>query len=217
MKKQIAFTFDDIPSYESLSDNPTAVIMKTLNDYGGKGTFFAVGSHIRKYGAAIPEQALKYGFELANHTDTHRNLTKLDFSEIENEIYELQNTVNRLFGIDMKYMRPPGLNVNETVFSVTKKLEMPVIFGSRGKADLSDWNPEPSAEHIKRRCLEGAYSGQIVLMHGYSDATAEVFGSICENLSREGYSFVTLSRLFEANGIERLPFDRPVFDVQSAY
>lgn len=78
MKKQIAFTFDDIPSYESLSDNPTAVIIKTLNDYGGKGTFFAVGSHIRKYGAAIPEQALKYGFELANHTDTHRNLTKLD-------------------------------------------------------------------------------------------------------------------------------------------
>ena len=117
----------------------------------------------------------------------------------------------------MKYMRPPGLNVNETVFSVTKKLEMPVIFGSRGKADLSDWNPETSAEHIKRRCLEGVYSGQIVLMHGYSNATAEVFGSICENLSREGYSFVTLSRLFEANGIERLPFDRPVFDVQSAY
>ena len=65
MKKFIAFTFDDIPSYETVRNNPTATIMSLLLEYGGKGTFFIVGSLLRKYGTALPEQALKYGFELA--------------------------------------------------------------------------------------------------------------------------------------------------------
>ncbi len=216
MKKFIAFTFDDIPSYETVRNNPTATIMSLLLEYGGKGTFFIVGSSLRKYGTALPEQALKYGFELGNHTDTHRNLTKLTYDEITDEILKVQRTVRIQFGVDMKYMRPPGLASNETLFSVTESLRMPVIFGSRGAADLSDWNPETTAEHIKKRCLNGAYNGQIVLMHGYSEATAQVFGDICETLSRDGYTFVTLSELFKMNEMEKLPCDRPIYDIQSA-
>lgn len=216
MKKLIAFTFDDVPSYEVAKNNPTSRMINILADYGGKGTIFIVGSSLRKYGTALIEQAMKYEFELGNHTDTHRNLTKLSYNEIKEEILILQETVSTQIGVDMKYMRPPGLAVNETVFSVTDSLKLPVIFGSRGKADLCDWNSQTTTEYIKRRCLNGAYDGQIVLMHGYSEATAQVFPDICRTLSEDGYIFVTLSELFEMNRIEKLMCDRPIYDIQSA-
>lgn len=217
MSKRIALTFDDVPSYAALNNNPTAVITETVREYGGKATFFVVGSALRKNGPEILYKALEYGFELANHTDTHRNLTKLTCGETESEILKLQDAVYRQFGVNMKYMRPPGLNVNGDVFSVTERLGMPVIFGSRGNADLSDWNPETTPEHIKTRCLNGAYDGQIVLMHGYSQATASVLGEICAELSEAGYSFVTLSELFDSHKSGKLPCDRPIYDIQSAY
>ena len=215
MNKRIAFTFDDIPSYETLQNNPTARMLQTLRNYGGKGTLFLVGSSLRKYGVKIPEQALTYGFELANHTDTHRDLTKLTRNEVETELAVLQDAVQRRLGVLMRYMRPPGLRVNDTVFSVTRQMELPVIFGSRGSADLSDWNVQTPATHIRSRCLNGAYDGQIVLMHGYSEATASVLEDICRTLSCEGYTFVTLSELFAAGKGGKLPCDRPVYDLRS--
>ena len=157
---------------------------------------------------------VEYGFEIANHTDTHAKLTELSEDEIKTEIMALQETVINEFGIEMKYFRPAGLNVDAKVYSVTSQLNMPVIFGSHGDANLIDWNLQTTPEYIKKHCLDNAYPGQIILMHGYSKGTAAVFNEICETLAKDGYRFVTLSELFEAYDVKELPCNRPIIDAQ---
>ncbi len=211
-KKSIAFTFDDAPRYFDCNDNPTGIITDTLKFFGGKATFFLVGTALEKYGNKLIDEILKNDFEIANHTWSHRNLAELCEEEIKNEILDLQNKVKKDFGINMKYMRPPGLKASNTLFNVTSKLEMPVIYGSRGEAYLCDWDNNTEPEYVKEHCLNNVYPGQIVLMHSYSIPTSKVFFEICDNLSKQGYSFLTLSELFEEYGVTSLPCDRQLHD-----
>lgn len=213
-EKIVAFTFDDVPSYEDLGDNPTTVILNVLERFGGKATFFVTGKGYRKNGRKLIDAILERGHEIANHSNTHANLTELDAQGVKEEVLTLQDDIKRDFGIEMKYFRPAGLSVNKDVFAVLNELKMPIIHGSHKKAYLADWNKETPSEEIKKRCLENVYPGQIVLMHGYSLGTQAVFEEICETLSKDGYRFVTLTELFKAYGVEELPCDRPIIDAQ---
>lgn len=213
-KKLIAFTFDDAPAYEDLGDNPTTTIIDVIKHFGGKATFFLTGTNYRKNGRKLVDIILEQGFEIANHSNTHANLTEFTEEEIKNEILTFQDTIVKDFGVEMKYFRPAGLRARANVFSVTSQLKMPVIYGSYKDAYLADWDKETTPDYIKKHCLENVYPGQIILMHSYSYGTQAVFYEICEILTKEGYHFVTLSELFDAYGVKEVPCDRPIIDAQ---
>ncbi len=214
IKKAIAFTFDDAPSFSDLrDDNPSGIIVDTLKHFGGKGTFFLVGTALEKNGSRLVENALKNGFEVGNHTWSHKKLSEISKQEATEEILKLQNKVKTDFGVDMKFMRPPFCAVNQDVFEITQKLGLPVIHGSKGDGYLCDWTNDTPPEFVKEHCLNNVYSGQIILMHGYSQPTGKCIFEICDCLSKQGYSFLTLSELFaEYYGNTPIPCDRPLDD-----
>lgn len=214
MNKLIAFTFDDVPFYAKNDENPTTAIIETLHEFGGKGTFFVVGRHFDLNGRKQLEKALENGFELGNHTQNHWDMDKLSDEQTEDEIMTVQEKLYREFGVTPKYLRTAGLTRNAHMFDITEKNGMSVIFGSYGKADLRDWDPAVESDHIRKTCLENAYSGQIVLMHGFSTGTQGALYDICSKLADEGYSFVTLSELFDGFGVKEIPHDRPLIDAQ---
>lgn len=213
-RKLIAFTFDDVPSYRENDGNPTTTIIDTLTEFGGRGTMFVIGRYLNANGRKLVDISLEHGFELGNHTQEHKDFWDLTREETEEDIMTLQNTVLRDFGIKLKYLRPGGLSINKHAYDIARENDMAVIFGSYGNAYLQDWDPNTTSEYIKKTCLENAYSGQIVLMHGYSKGTQGCFREICETLARDGYEFVTLTELFNAFGVKELPHDRPLVDAQ---
>jgi len=215
-KKYIAFTFDDAPAFDDMDENPTKKIVDTFEAFGGKATFFVVGEFLKEHGNKLIEKILEKGFEIENHSETHINLQGASKQKVIDEIMTLQNTVKKDFGVEMKYFRPAGIRTDENLFSVTKELGFPVISGSEGKAYNKDWDRSTPAEYIKNICIDNAYNGQIVLMHSYNPATAEVIGDILSDLSAKGYEFVTLTELFEKFGVDikDIPCDRVIADAQ---
>jgi len=215
-KKYIAFTFDDAPAFDDLDDNPTAKIVDTFERFGGKATFFVVGDSLREHGNKLIEKVLAKGFEIGNHSETHINLQGATKQRVIDEIMTLQDYVKCNFGVDMKYFRPAGIRTDENLFAVTKELGFPVISGSEGKAYNKDWDRSTPAEYIKNVCIDNAYNGQIVLMHSYNPATAEVIEDILSDLSAKGYEFVTLTELFRKFGVDikDIPRDRIIADAQ---
>ncbi len=212
--KLIAFTFDDVPFYRENDGNPTTTIIDTLSEFGGKGTFFVVGRHLENNGRKQLDIALEHGFELANHTQSHRDFDKLTEEETEEEIMTVQDKLYSEFGVRAKYLRTAGSTLNPYMYKFTEKLGMSVIFGSCGGADLSDWDPAVTSESIKKKCLEHAYPGQIVLMHGFSKGTQGAIWDICKTLADDGYKFVTVTELFDGFGVKDPPHDRPLADAQ---
>jgi len=213
-KKYIAFTFDDAPAYDDIDNNPTADIINAFEKIGGKATFFVVGDSIEEHGRKLVDFILSKGFEIGNHSETHINLRGASKEKVTEEILTLQERVKRDFGVEMKYFRPAGIKTDDNLYSVTKKLGFPVVSGSEGKAYLKDWDNNTPADFIKTTCLENAYDGQIVLMHSYSSATAQVITEILDELSARGYEFVTLTELFDKFGVKELPCDRIIADAQ---
>lgn len=209
--KLIAFTFDDAPSYKTANGNITTHIIDTLNKYNGAGTLFVIGKNIDKNGTILLNYAISKGFELANHSNNHVRFDELSREEMITEITRLNEKAKTLLGVDMRWFRPPFLKTNDDMFSVCTELSMPAISGGRN-ASLHDYDSEYDSEFVKNTCLENAYDGQIVLMHGYSKTTDAVIEEICETLYRQDYRFVTLSELFEYKYSGEIPTDKLIYD-----
>lgn len=77
--KRIALTFDDGPH-----KNVTDQILMTLQKYEVKATFFVLGQNAAKY--RCRKKADAFGHEIANHTWSHKNLTKLNAQQMQAEI-----------------------------------------------------------------------------------------------------------------------------------
>lgn len=71
----IAFTFDDAPSYSSDSGNATVSMINTMIKYNGSGTLFVQGDRLEKNGSKLLKFALDNGFELGNHTYSHKSVS----------------------------------------------------------------------------------------------------------------------------------------------
>lgn len=66
-EKIIYLTFDDGPVPEV-----TPFVLRTLEDYGAKATFFCVGDNVRQH-SGILAQTLRAGHRIGNHTFNHLN------------------------------------------------------------------------------------------------------------------------------------------------
>ena len=66
-EKKIAITFDSAWDDADLTD-----VLKALNNYNCKATFFVVGDFVEKYSSRIEEMA-KSGHEIANHGYWHKD------------------------------------------------------------------------------------------------------------------------------------------------
>ena len=209
--KLIALTFDDAPSYSSISDNNTVKIIDAINKYEGTGTLFVQGTTIEANGIGLLYYALECGFELGNHTYSHPHLTKIQKNEIIEEITSLNKLIENRLGVTMKYVRPGYLAVDEQVFQVSKELKMPIIHCSKN-ISTKDYDSLSTEESVKSTILNNAYDGAIVLCHGWSNPTAACIEEVCKFLYEVGYRFATLSELFEYKGIENVPFGEIICD-----
>ena len=185
-KKMVAITFDDGPGPH------TKAIVNCLKENNARATFFVVGERIDTYDDELA-YTFKYGNEIANHTYSHPNLTKLSKSKIQSEISKTDKKVQNITGVKTALLRTPGGATNATVKEVAGK---PIIFWS---IDTLDWKHKNASKTVST-VLNNVKDGDIILMHDIHKPTKEAALELIPKLKKKGYQIVTVSELAQYRG-----------------
>ena len=187
-KPMVALTFDDGP-YRPVTEK----LLKILEKYDARATFFTVGSRISTYESTV-KKAYEQGNQIASHTYNHVYLTQLSKSKIKKELSKSNKAIKKAIGCGFDALRPPGGMVNDRM---KKAINVPMYYWS---VDTEDWKSRDAASVLSR--CKSIQDGDIVLMHDLYPSTAKAVKKLVPRLVKEGYQLVTIDELFYYKGIE---------------
>lgn len=186
-QKVAAFTFDDGP-HKTI----TPELLDALAERGVRATFFVNGKNAERY-PEIVQRAAAEGHQIANHTYSHSQLTKLSNENVVYEVSRTQDYLSELLGEDEYLVRVPYGAINDRVKGL---IGAPVIM----------WSVDPtsgrvmSADRMRDGIVSTAHDGAIILMHDTSRANLTASIEAIDQLLAQGYTFVTVNELFALKG-----------------
>ena len=184
-EKKIAITFD-----AAWTNQDTDEIIKILKKHNAKATFFIVGD----WAAKFPESVKAFfdaGHTIANHSDTHKAFSKCSREEIKAEIVNCNKKLEAIIGTPVTLVRAPSGDYTDQSLDVCKELNMTMIQWSCDSLDYT----KISTEEIVNRVIKGTTNGSILLFHNGVENTAPALNIILTELTKQGYSFVSVEDL----------------------
>ncbi|TDE23960.1 polysaccharide deacetylase family protein [Nonomuraea mesophila] len=194
--KCVALTFDDGPGKYA------GKLLDTLKKYDVKATFFLEGQYVKSRPSYVKRMVAE-GHELGNHSYTHPDFRKVEKWDVRAEIKKTQEAVKKAAGVEPKLLRPPYGMVDLQVSDVATEFGMPIILWTGGNEDWSSKN----ATAIKKKSMEVAKPGSIVLMHDWVKQTVDSMPSIVKSLKKKGYHLVTVSEVLKGQDVKLEPGD----------
>lgn len=193
-ERAVIFTLDvgaRVPNMEQVLD--------ILRNEGVKTTIFLYTAELEKNprGHEIVRRMIADGHELANHTRTHRDLTKLDEEAAGEELDAVERFVKASdpTATTMPFFREPYLATNDAVDALIKeRCYRPIWF----TVDTADWTEDATAEKIERSVFEkrgkprAIESGSILIFHGSQKENLVALPRIIARLRDQGFSFLRL-------------------------
>lgn len=136
------------------------------------------------------------GCELANHSYNHVDMSNYSASDIRNQINWTQSAIENTVGVTPKFFRPPYLGISNTMY---QNIDLTFIQG----IVTQDYDSSISVSQIVNNAVNNVSDGSIVLLHDFqgNSKTVQALPTIIQRLKSQGYSFVTVSQLFEYKGI----------------
>lgn len=186
--KCIALTFDDGPS------DYTETLLKVLAKYKAKATFFVIGNRVKKNPKVVAKIA-KAGHEIGNHTWDHKYFTDLTYRQIYQQVRDAQRIIKKTTGKDPVLFRAPGGLYPDGAREIVAKFGMVQIPGTVATKDFVKDNR--NVTFLTNRALEIAEQDAVVLMHETVKETVQSLPKVLRELTRQGYRFVTVSKLLE--------------------
>jgi peptidoglycan/xylan/chitin deacetylase (PgdA/CDA1 family) len=180
--KKVALTFDDGP-------HPvyTPKLLDELRTRNIKATFFVTGENAA-LNPDIIKQMHEDGHLIGNHTYSHIQLTSSNRDKFREELVKTNTLIYELTGDEVQYVRPP-------YGSWDKKLDTELnMFPVLWNVDPLDWSTHNSSV-VASRILKNVSENDIILMHDYYDTSVEAAIMVVDELTRQGYEFVTVDRI----------------------
>lgn len=189
-RKLVAFTFDDGPNAKY-----TEEVRAVLEKYDAHATFFVVGVHGTFTRAGeVMKNVINAGHEIASHTYSHPNLTKLTAEQIREEEKKSSDMIYELCGVRPTLMRAPGGSYNSDVLAT---VSYPLIGWTVDTLDWKHQDPKQALEYLKAQVTDGG----IVLMHDRLATSAEIAELLLQWLYENDYKVVSVSELMAARGV----------------
>ncbi len=188
-EKKIAISFD-----ASWGDDKTDEILKILDKYHAKATFFVVGAWIDQH----PDKLLSMyekGHEIGNHSNKHPIMTTISKEAMISEIAITEAKIMSITGQGTTLFRCPSGEYNNLVIEAVKATNHYCI---QWDVDSIDWK-EQGAELEYNRIIKNTKPGSILLFHNEAKYTPQNLPKILEYLKSEGYEFVKVSELIYKN------------------
>jgi peptidoglycan-N-acetylglucosamine deacetylase len=183
--KHVYLTFDDGPS-----PRYTAQILKILQTYGVRATFFEVGQNVARY-PYLTRRADQLGHSVQNHTWSHPDLRYVSWTTFRYQVLTTDRYIRAQTGYTSRCLRPPYGATNSVVSRRAAALDKRIVLWS---VDPRDWS-RPGASVITRRVLANVRSGSVILLHdggGDRSQTVAALPTILRTLKARGYVFYPL-------------------------
>lgn len=188
--KKIALTFDDGPHPKK-----TKKIIDVLEKYGVTATFFVVGVNVKNYSSGMKE-IIDRGYEIGNHTFSHRVLKNSDPASLENELLLTEHEIKKLGGEVSNLIRPPCGLYDDSLLDFSRENGYKIVLWN---IDTKDWE-HTSKGNIAKMVESEVKGGDIILFHDYISGksnTAEALDILIPKLLDLGYEFVSVSELLQ--------------------
>lgn len=211
--KLVVLTFDDAPASQY------SIVAPLLRQYGFGATFFVCEFPPNYSDSTLYmtwrqiKQLDQMGFEIANHTRTHPNVTKLNKTGFEKELSYIENTCDSLGITTPRNFAYPGYGLNSgvLVFLEDKGYVFARAGGSRPYDPQVDhpflipsWASDATNEKEILKALGQAKDGKITVLtfHGVPDiehpwvtTPPELFENYLKYLDQNGYTVIALRDL----------------------
>lgn len=181
-EKIVAITFDDGPSGSSEK------ILSALIKLACPVAFFLVAGNI---GLNSIDKYRDPLFEIYIHGYTHDNFSTYDKEKCFSEVGKARNAFE-VFGIKLKYFRPPYGAITDDLKNALKENNLTGILWS---LDSLDW-AELSGDKLASRVVSNVQSGDIVLFHE-TPWTAIELENIIAGIRDKGFTIVPLNYLLK--------------------
>ncbi|KDQ57934.1 carbohydrate esterase family 4 protein [Jaapia argillacea MUCL 33604] len=188
---QVALTFDDGPYiYEKqLSD--------LLTQNGAKGTFFINGNNYDCVYSSSIAANLKYtyqaGHQIGDHTWDHKDLTTLTWDQIHDEMWRVEQAMQKILGVTPALMRPPYGNYNDLVRSAAAIRNQSLVLWDFDSGDSVGETPSQS-ETLYNQAIAKKPKNILALNHEtYQSTVTTVIPYAIKKLKTAGYQLVTVS------------------------
>jgi peptidoglycan/xylan/chitin deacetylase (PgdA/CDA1 family) len=192
----VAITFDDGP-------NPpyTQQVAAVLKQYDVKGTFFSLGSAIKKE-PDTSKALMAEGHLIANHNYNHNDHSYLN--PFYPSLGDAQNAIRDATGVCPTFFRPPHGTHTPFMSRVATNRDMHVVNWDVSAADWATDDPQL----VATRVLDRVKSGSIILLHDGLDGNigadrtvvVKALPLIIEGLREKGLKPVRLDELLGIKG-----------------
>ena len=185
-EKKIAITFDDGPN-----TNYTLPVLKLLDKYNAKATFFCIGKHIKKY-PEIAKTIADKGHNIGNHSYSHNNF--IGFSSVKKWKEEIEQTdalIKNITKGNTGIFRPPFGVTTPNLAKVIKTSNHNVIGWNIRSFDTVIRDKSRVLNRITKRIKPGG----IVLLHDTQPNTLYILEHLLLYLKQNNYEAVTINNL----------------------
>lgn len=178
-EKKLYLTFDDGPD-----KNVTPELLKILNQFNAKATFFCVGKKVEK-SSVLLNKIIKEGHSIGNHSYHHLKGKKVATNVFLDDV----NLCSTL--IPTNLFRPPFGSIKQSQIKLLKdqfKIFMWTVMPG-------DFDKNISKEKCLNRAIKHTKKGTIIVFHDNNEAKDKVFYTIpryIEYFQKLGYTFEAL-------------------------
>ncbi|MDO5499540.1 MAG: polysaccharide deacetylase family protein [Propionibacteriaceae bacterium] len=182
----VALTYDDGPA------EGTPKVLQALQQAKAPATFFHLGRMIEAH-PTIAKQVASDGNEVASHTVTHPDLSRIGAEQVTRELVGNAGIMEQTYGRKPMLLRPPYGSHNQAVDEAVRASGAAIIMWD---ADTFDWRTRDAGK-TEDAAVNGKGVGPnaIVLMHDIHASTVAATPGILAGLQRKGVTLVTVSEL----------------------
>ena len=189
---KIAITFDDGPDSDY-----TPEVLKILDDYNVKATFFCIGNHIKENQKLLEEIDLK-GHLIGNHTWSHERWFDLYPSDkMRKDIEKTNGLIFETIGKKTMLFRPPYGVTNPALKRAIKGSNFHTIGWSIRSLDTIN-STKKTIQRVKKQLSPGS----IILFHDNREHIAEILKTFLEYAKSQSYEIVPLDELLNIKAYE---------------
>jgi peptidoglycan/xylan/chitin deacetylase (PgdA/CDA1 family) len=187
----VAITIDDGPDPDI-----TPQVLKLLERYGARASFFCIGELVLRY-PDLAREIVRSGHGIENHSQRHRhNFSLLGPNAMNKEVSQAQESIFRVTGISPQFFRAPAGLRNPFLDPVLARLKLQLASWTRRGFDTVS----ADADAVFRRLANPLQAGDILLLHdGHAARTAsgqavilDVLPRLLDALTASGLKSVTL-------------------------
>ena len=187
--KTLYLTFDDGPTKKI-----TQAVLRTLEDYHAKATFFCIGANIKK-NPDLFNEIIEKGHTIGNHTQNHVNGWKTSTKNYHSEVEQAQDTIlsqSRSADSNKPYFRPPYGKITNKQAKALMDLQYKIVMWDV----LSfDWKSTVTKEECYNKVIKNATNGSIIVFHDSEKAAHNMsyaLPKVLEYFSNKGFQFKPL-------------------------